>query len=99
MNRYGRCSFCFPGWISSTEVDIHDFDGQPVSLLRLSTRASACLSGVYRNEKAIKTIGELLRCSDEFLLERNNLGRVTLLEIRTKLDCYMKEYSLFGEKS
>ena len=52
----------------------------PIEALKLSARAYNCLTG-----QAIKTVGELLRQSEEDLLAIHNFGEVTLDEVREKL--------------
>ncbi len=52
----------------------------PISALDLSSRAAHCLEG-----EGVKTVGGLLRMSEEDLLAVKNLGSVTLQEIAEKL--------------
>jgi DNA-directed RNA polymerase subunit alpha len=53
----------------------------PISALDLSTRALHCLES-----EGIKTVGEVLRKSERDLLEMRNFGRVSLQELREKLN-------------
>ncbi len=65
------------------ELDTGDDQGllnRPVTDLNLSVRARKCL-----NRKNIKTIGELVRMTQEELLDCKNFGVTSLNEIREKL--------------
>jgi len=65
----------------------------PIEALRLSARASNCLAS-----QGIKTVGELLKQSEDDLLAIHNFGEVTLDEVREKLMEVGLEVGLLASK-
>jgi DNA-directed RNA polymerase subunit alpha len=64
-------------WTPTTAVD----DSLPIDSLDLSVRATNCL-----RSDDIKTVGDLCQRSASHLSEIRNFGRVSLDEVRNKLD-------------
>lgn len=80
-NWYGRYSFCFPEW----EAEVPAIYRESIEVLELSIRALNCLENNW-NCEGIETVGDLVKWSGDQLLERRNLGRVTLNEIKAALE-------------
>ena len=66
--------------ISEDEVTVKALLNTPVEDLELSVRSSNCLKNAN-----IKTIGELIRKSEEDIAKTRNFGKKSLEEIKLKL--------------
>jgi DNA-directed RNA polymerase subunit alpha len=66
--------------ISEDEVSVKALVNTPVEDLELSVRSSNCLKNAN-----IKTIGELIRKSEEDIAKTRNFGKKSLEEIKLKL--------------
>lgn len=57
----------------------------PIKATKLSIKAKTVLTDRYYNAEPIRTLGDLLRYSRSDLLQRHNLGKITLKEIEDYL--------------
>jgi DNA-directed RNA polymerase subunit alpha len=69
-----------PGEVAGPDQELLDRLQEPVSILDPSVRAANCLAA-----EGIKTVGDLVRRSEQDMLQVRNFGKTSLKEIKNKL--------------